>query len=207
MCASQRACSRANTLLVLILPNTMTMMDNNIEESLIEEPTVQDEHCKLLIQGLNTKDTRIVLEILKNEDPEVIKEILENLPAHHVRSLVVQLRNLISQRPQLSHLRWLQNLMTIKYSLVVSMVDGRSLLAPLLAILEDQTSITYFKKVKLCRGKIKAIRKLEPKSLKRKKEERREVDEEEERRYEEADEDEKEEEYESEEGEGEATTS
>lgn len=123
-------------------------------ESLIDEPTIENESCKLLIQGLLTKDEKQISNVLAIEDDEEIRTVLELLPAHHVRNFVIQLRNFISEKTSLNHLKWLQLLFTIKHSVVVAIPDGRSILVPLLAILEDTSSIAYHTKMRACRTKL-----------------------------------------------------
>lgn len=119
-----------------------------------------EESCNLLIQSLIAKDEKLLQKILELEDEETIKDIINRVPVNHVRKLVIELRNILSNEITVNHLRWLQHILALKYSVISSMADGRSILIPLIALLEDRSSPEYCNKMQGLKGKITLLKQL-----------------------------------------------
>lgn len=120
----------------------------------------EEESCNLLIQGLLARDEKLLRKVLEEKDEETIKEIINRVPVNHVRKLLIEIGNLLTKESTTNHLSWLQHLLAIKYSVVSSMADGRSILLPLISLLEDRSSPEYYRKMLELKGKLSLLRSL-----------------------------------------------
>lgn len=120
----------------------------------------EEESCNLLIQGLIARDEKLLQKVLEEKDEETIKEIINRVPVNHVRKLLIEIGNLLTKESSTNHLLWLQHLLAIKYSVVSSMADGRSILLPLISLLEDRSSPEYYRKMLELKGKLSLLRSL-----------------------------------------------
>ena len=119
-----------------------------------------EELCNLLIQSLEAKDEKALLKVLDQEDEAIIQDIINRVPVHHVRKFVIELRNVLSEKLTINHLKWLQQLVALKFSVISSMADGRSVLLPLISLLDDRSSPAYYIKLQALKGKIQLLKQL-----------------------------------------------
>lgn len=119
-----------------------------------------EELCNLLIQSIEAKDEKSILKVLEQEDEAIIKEIINRVPVHHVRKLIIELRNILSSKLTVNHLQWLQQILALKFSVISSMADGRSVLLPLISLLDDRSSPAYYIKMQALKGKINLLKQL-----------------------------------------------
>lgn len=119
-----------------------------------------EELCNLLIQSLIAKDENLMQKVLEQEDDAIIKDIINRVPVNHVRKLIIELRNILSTKLTVNHLRWLQHLLALKYTVISSMADGRSILIPLISLLEDRSSPLYYTKMQGLQGKLTLLKQL-----------------------------------------------
>lgn len=119
-----------------------------------------EELCNLLIQSLIAKDEKRLAKVLEQTDEVVVKEIINKIPVNHVRTFVIELRNLLSTNIAINHLKWLQHLLALKYSVISTMADGRSILIPLMSLLDDKSSPEYYSKLQGLRGKLTLLEQL-----------------------------------------------
>lgn len=119
-----------------------------------------EELCNLLIQSLIARDEKLLQKVLEQKDEVVIKDIINRIPVNHVRKLVIELRNILSTKIAINHLQWLQHLLALKYSVVSTMADGRSILIPLLSLLDDKSSPAYYNKIQGLKGKLTLLKQL-----------------------------------------------
>lgn len=119
-----------------------------------------EELCNLLLQGLVAKDEKLIKQVLDCEDDQVITEVINKLPVHHVRKLVIEISNLLSNEISINHLKWLQQLITLKYSVISSMPDGRSIFLPLVTLLDDRSSPEYYNKLQSLKAKLTLVKQL-----------------------------------------------
>lgn len=127
---------------------------------MIMQEQTNEELCNLLIQGLVAKDEKLMQEVLEEENEANIKDIINRIPVNHVRKLVIELRNLLSIKLSVNHLLWLQHLLALKYSVISSMADGRSILIPLISLLDDRSSPAYYNKMLGLKGKLILLQQL-----------------------------------------------
>lgn len=127
---------------------------------MIMQQQTYGELCNLLIQSLEAKDEAALLKVLQHEDEAVIREIVNKVPVHHVRKLIIEMRNLLSNELTTNHLRWLQQILASKFSVISSMADGRSILLPLISLLDDRSSPAYYMKVQTLKGKLTLLKQL-----------------------------------------------
>lgn len=127
---------------------------------MIAQQQTNEELCNLLVQSLIAKDEKLLQKILEQEDEVIIKDIINRVPVNHVRKLVIELRNLLSDKLTVNHLQWLQHLLALKYSVISSMADGRSILVPLISLLDDRSSPSYYNKMLTLKGKITLLKQL-----------------------------------------------
>lgn len=116
--------------------------------------------CNLLISGLVANDENLVLKVLDQNDEDTIKDIINIIPVNHVRGLIIELRNILSRTISINYLKWLQHLLALKYTIISSMTDGRSILIPLIALLDDKSSPEYYNKMQGLQGKLTLLRQL-----------------------------------------------
>lgn len=119
-----------------------------------------EELCNLLIQSLIARDEKLLLKVLEQDDEVVIKDIINRIPVNHVRKLVIELRNILSTNIAINHLQWLQHLLALKYSVISTMADGRSVLIPLLSLLDDKSDPNYYSKLQGLKGKLMLLKQL-----------------------------------------------
>lgn len=119
-----------------------------------------EEWCNLLLQSLIAKDEKLLLKVLEQDDEKVVKDIINRVPANHVSKLVIELRNILSNKLTVNHLQWLQYLLASKYSVISSMPDGRSILLPLVSLLDDRSSPAYYSKLQGLKGKLTLLKQL-----------------------------------------------
>lgn len=119
-----------------------------------------EELCNILIQSLIAKDEKLLLKVLEQDDENVIKDIITKVPVNHVRRLIIELRNVLSTKLSVNHLQWLQHLLALKYSVLSSMADGRSILIPLMCLLDDRSSPAYYNKMQGLKGKLTLLKQL-----------------------------------------------
>lgn len=119
-----------------------------------------EELSNILIQSIIAKDQKLLQSVLDIGDEEVIKDVITKVPVNYVMKLLVELSNLISDNTNLNHLTWLQHLLSIRYSVVTTMTEGRSILLPLLSVLKDKSSPEYYAKMQSLKGKITLLRNL-----------------------------------------------
>lgn len=119
-----------------------------------------EEIGNLLVQSIVSRDEKLLKSVLDIEDDACVKDVINRLPANYVRKLLIELGNLLSADLSIRHLRWLQHLLALKYSIVSSMSDGRSILMPLISLLEDRSSPEYYNKVQKLKGKIALLQHL-----------------------------------------------
>lgn len=127
---------------------------------LLEQTPSSEELCNLLVQGLIAKDEKLLNKVLEQSDEVVIKDILNRVPVNHVRKLIIELTNILATQLSTNHLIWLQHLLALKYSVVSSMADGRSILLPLISLLDDKSSPLYYNKMLSLKGKLTLLRQL-----------------------------------------------
>lgn len=120
----------------------------------------EEESCNLLIQSLIARDEKLLQKVLEEKDEEKIKEIISRIPVNHVRKFLIEIQNLLNKESTVNHLQWLQHLLTIKYSVVSTMADGRSILLPLISLLEDRSSPEYYRKMLELKGKLSLLKSL-----------------------------------------------
>lgn len=125
-----------------------------------QQQQTNEELCNLLVQSLIAKDEKLLQKILEQEDELIIKDIINRVPVNHVRKLVIELRNILSNKLTVNHLQWLQHLLAIKYSVLSSMADGRSILIPLISLLNDRSEPSYYNKMLTLKGKINLLKQL-----------------------------------------------
>lgn len=119
-----------------------------------------EELCNLLVQSVEAKDEKTILRVLEQEDEAIVKEIINRVPVHHVRKLIIELRNILSNKLTVNHLQWLQLILASKFTVISSMADGRSILLPLISLLEDRSSPAYYVKMQALKGKIDLLKQL-----------------------------------------------
>lgn len=119
-----------------------------------------EELCNLLIQSLIARDEKLLLKVLEQDDEVVIKDIINRIPVNHVRKLVIELRNILSTKTAINHIRWLQHLLALKYSVVSTMADGRSVLLPLFSLLADKSDPIYYTKLQGLKGTLMLLKQL-----------------------------------------------
>lgn len=127
---------------------------------IMQPQQTNEELSNLLIQSIETKDEQSILKILECEDAAKISDVINRVPAHHVRKLVLELRNVLSQQLTTNHLRWLQQVLILKFSALSSMADSRSIILPLISLLEDRSSPAYYMKIQALRGKLTLLKQL-----------------------------------------------
>uniref|UniRef100_A0A6G1SIC9 Small-subunit processome Utp12 domain-containing protein n=1 Tax=Aceria tosichella TaxID=561515 RepID=A0A6G1SIC9_9ACAR len=119
-----------------------------------------EELCNLFIQSLEAKDEKTILKILECDDEATIRDVINRIPVHHVRKLIIELRNVLSQQLTTNHLRWLQQVLVLKFSALASMADNRSIILPLISLLDDRSSPAYYMKMQALKGKISLLKQL-----------------------------------------------
>lgn len=124
-----------------------------------QQPT-NEELSNLLVQGLVAKDEKLLRQVLEQDDEAKIKDIINRVPVNHVRKLVIELGNLLSTDLTVGHLQWLQHILALKYSVLSSMADGRSILLPIATLLNDKSCPAYLNKLQALKGKIALLRQL-----------------------------------------------
>lgn len=127
---------------------------------MIMQQQTHEELCNLLIQSLEVKDEAALLKVLEHDDELTIREVINRVPVHHVRKLILEMRNLLSNKLTTNHLRWLQQILASKFSVISSMADGRSILLPLISLLDDRSSPAYYMKVQALKGKLTLLQQL-----------------------------------------------
>lgn len=119
-----------------------------------------EELSNLLVESLISRDEKLLQKVLNQEDESIIKEILIRLPVNYVRKLAIELGNLLSTDISIKVLKWIQHLLASKYSVISTMSDGRSILMPLVSILDDRSSPQYYNKLLALKGKITLLQQL-----------------------------------------------
>lgn len=127
---------------------------------MIMQQQTHEELCNLLIQSLEAKDEKVLLKVLEHEDEATMREVINRVPVHHVRKLIIELRNILSNKLTANHLKWLQQILASKFSVISSMADGRSVLIPLISLLDDRSSPAYYMKMQALKGKLTLIQQL-----------------------------------------------
>ena len=127
---------------------------------MIMQQQTHEELCNLLIQSLESKDETALLKVLEHDDDSTITEVLNRVPVNHVRRLIIEIRNLLSNQLTTNHLRWLQHILASKFTVISAMADGRSILLPLISLLDDRSSPAYYMKVQALKGKLTLLRQL-----------------------------------------------
>jgi hypothetical protein len=125
-----------------------------------QQQQTNEELCNLFIQSLETKDENTILKILECDDEATIRDVINRIPVHHVRKLIIELRNVLSDQLTTNHLRWLQQILVLKFSAIASMSDNRSIIMPLISLLDDKSSPAYYMKLQALRGKIALLKQL-----------------------------------------------
>lgn len=125
-----------------------------------QQHQTNEELCNLFVQSLEAKDEKTILKILECDDEATIRDVIQRIPVHHVRKLVLELRNVLAQQLTPTHLRWLQHVLVLKFSALASMTDNRSIVLPLISLLDDRSSPAYYMKVQALKGKISLLKQL-----------------------------------------------
>lgn len=119
-----------------------------------------EEQCNLLIQSLVAKDEKLLRKVLEQDDEATVKDIINHVPVNHVRRLVIEISNLLAADMTVGHLQWLQHILALKYSVLSSMADGRSVLLPISTLLKNKSAPTYLNKLQALKGKITLLKQL-----------------------------------------------
>lgn len=125
-----------------------------------DQPQSNEELCNLLVQSLIAKDEILLQKVLEQDNEVVIKNIISRIPVNHVKKLVIELRNILSVKLTVNLLTWLQHLLALKYSVISSMADGRSILLPLISLLDDKSAPDYYNKMLGLKGKLTLLKQL-----------------------------------------------
>lgn len=125
-----------------------------------QQQQTNEELCNLFIQSLEAKDEQTILKVLECDDEATIRDVINRIPVHHVRKLVIELRNVLSDQLTTNHLRWLQQILVLKFSALASMADNRSIIMPLISLLDDRSSPAYYMKMQALKGKISLLKQL-----------------------------------------------
>lgn len=116
-----------------------------------EEKPTSNSLCNILIQGLQSKDSKLVSTVLDCQEDDLIKGVLEILPANHVRQFVMELK---SRLTDVNSLRWLQELLVVKFSVLSSMPNVATVLSQIMEQLDDKCSLDYYQKLLMLKGKM-----------------------------------------------------
>lgn len=127
---------------------------------IMQPQQTNEELSNLFIQSIETKDEQTILKILECDDEAKIRDVINKIPAHHVRKLILELRNVLSERLTTNHLHWLQQVLILKFSALSSMADSRSIILPLISLLEDRSSPAYYMKMQALKGKLALLKQL-----------------------------------------------
>jgi len=127
---------------------------------MIMQQQTNEELTNLMVQSLEAKDQIALLKVLEHQDECTITDIVNRVPVHHVRKLIIELRNILSDNLTPNHLKWLQHVLASKFSVISSMPDGRSLILPLISLLDDRSSPDYYMKVQALRGKLSLLKQM-----------------------------------------------
>lgn len=127
---------------------------------IMQPQQTNEELTNLFIQSIETKDEQTILRILECDDEVKIRDVVNRIPAHHVRKLILELRNLLSNQLITNHLRWLQQVLILKFAAISSMADSRSIILPLISLLDDRSSPAYYMKMQALKGKLSLLKQL-----------------------------------------------
>lgn len=110
--------------------------------------------CNQLVESLVSRDEKLFQKVIDQDDESKIKNIINRLPVKHIRTLLIELGNLVSSEVSIRALKWIQLLVSLRYSVISTMPDGRSILMPIISILEDRSSPNYYNKLCALKGKL-----------------------------------------------------
>jgi len=120
-------------------------------------PPRTDSVLQLLLQGLNSKDKRILESVLERADEELINDTVKRLPLEAVLPLLETLHHYIQGKTPLvfSHGKWLKAVLHYHTSHIMSSPECEEILSSMNTIIEARTR--NYNKILQLRGKLEMI--------------------------------------------------
>ncbi|XP_011305211.1 WD repeat-containing protein 43 [Fopius arisanus] len=113
--------------------------------------------AQLLLQGLNSKDRNILMNVLYNRDETIIKNTITKLPVQAISPLVKELTNMLQGKTYPSKIAvvWLKNLLITHAAHLLSHPDIGNVLSPILGLIDAKLAI--FTELSRLRGRVALI--------------------------------------------------
>jgi len=120
-------------------------------------PPRTDSVLQLLLQGLNSKDKRILESVLERADDELINDTVKRLPLEAVLPLLEILHHYIQGKVSLvfSHGKWLKAVLQHHTSQIMSSPECEEILASMNTVIEGRTR--NYAKILQLRGKLEMM--------------------------------------------------
>ncbi|EFX89777.1 hypothetical protein DAPPUDRAFT_303119 [Daphnia pulex] len=117
-------------------------------------PPQADNMAQLLLQGLHSRDPKILQSVLDRGDVHIIGNTIRRIPVQAVLPLILELTRMMQFRghPNYSYAKWLRSLLEHHAGYLTSCPDLASVMTPLLALMTARTSL--FPKLSQLRGRL-----------------------------------------------------
>ncbi|KZS04377.1 WD repeat-containing protein 43 [Daphnia magna] len=117
-------------------------------------PPQADNMAQLLLQGLHSRDPKILQSVLDRGDAQIIGNTIRRIPVQAILPLILELTRMMQFRghPNYSYAKWLRSLLEHHAGYLTSCPDLASVLTPLLALMTARTSL--FPKLSQLRGRL-----------------------------------------------------
>ncbi|RWS02222.1 WD repeat-containing protein 43-like protein [Dinothrombium tinctorium] len=127
---------------------------DQLTEYLSSEPPRADNFVHLLMQGLQSKDRRMLSTVLQRGDINLIKNTIKRLPMEYLSSLLEELQRHLYYKGDINfvYLKWLEALLQTKLSLILTLPNIHQQLVPILELLNIRCDI--FDRMYKLRGRL-----------------------------------------------------
>lgn len=113
--------------------------------------------AQLLLQGLNSKDKTILMNVLYNKDETIIKNTISKLPVQAISPLLKELTGMLQGKTYPSKIAamWLKNLVITHAAHLLSHPDIGDVLSPILGLIDAKLAI--FSELSRLRGRVALV--------------------------------------------------
>ncbi|XP_063991127.1 WD repeat-containing protein 43 isoform X3 [Diachasmimorpha longicaudata] len=113
--------------------------------------------AQLLLQGLNSKDKSILMNVLYNRDETIIKNTISKLPVQAISPLLRELTNMLQGKtyPSKIAVNWLKHLIIMHAAHLLSHPDIGDVLSPILGLIDAKLGI--FTELSRLRGRVALV--------------------------------------------------
>ncbi|XP_015112063.1 WD repeat-containing protein 43 isoform X2 [Diachasma alloeum] len=113
--------------------------------------------AQLLLQGLNSKDKNILMNVLYNRDETIIKNTISKIPVQAISPLLKELTSMLQGKTYPSKIAvvWLKNLVITHAAHLLSHPDIGDVLSPILGLIDAKLAI--FSELSRLRGRVALV--------------------------------------------------